>query len=296
MNTQITLDLHGANAPKGINVSDLERFLAEFRAALRVFSREQRQHQPKVAGRPSADDDAATALRLTSLTPGSAIMELTDAVPAATPDGAQAALDVDVSTTATENLVRLVRAIDADAVSPPVGAALSKARRALGPSDGYFGIAVAGRSSRVQIDRERIERWDLTASTPVAADISSIAGRLHAFETEDPPHFELRDQHGDNWSCVYDAALEPALLAAVRRLVTLRGRGSHERSKRAFTVEAVHLIPEPEQSEMFTAAPVDAAELIREQGLGGPQALGSLAVPDLTDDERSAFLAAIFDA
>ncbi|MFT4034441.1 MAG: hypothetical protein QM679_02570 [Patulibacter sp.] len=296
MSTQITLDLHGANAPDGINIAEFERFLAEFRTALRVFSRERREQVPNTAGRPSSDDDAATAFRLTSLRAGSAIMELTDLSPATGTSDGQPSLDIEVATTATDNLVSLMRAVEADAVSPKVGLALGKARRALGVNDGCFGVAVQGRVARVQIDRERVDRWSISTPDAAGGEVTSATGRLHAFETEAPPHVEVRDQDGRNWTCSYRPELEARLLSAVRRLVTLEGEGIHDGKKGRLQVTSVHVSPELEPSTMFTSTPLSVDELMEAQGIAGPQTLESLAIPGLTDDERDAFLAAIFDA
>jgi hypothetical protein len=284
----LTLDLHGANAPAGINLDDLERFVKAFRAALR-------QHQVDRGGEASGVAFAESRhrlgeLRMVSLRAGSAVIELADPLPEA--EATSRAAELDAPSVAFENAVDLTASIGRDEVSPGVAAELDRARRALG-RDGRFGVAIAGRVDRVQVDEARVARWTLPSARP-PQPVRRVVGRLHGLETEGTPRFMVRGQDGADWACQYEPELEPDLLASVRRLVVIDGSGERNGTRGSIEIERLTVVEEPSPAPMLLVP--ETADLRSGPDVARPQGLEALAVDGITDDERAAFLSAIFDA
>lgn len=290
---RVTLDLHGANAPEGINLDDLERFVGAFRAALRAFWLERSGGSPRPAGGVEAAVHACTNLRVTALRAGSAVLELATPIAAGGTD--QEPLDLEVRSSAIENLASLADAIENDQVGGDVAKALGRARKVLGADDGRFGMSVSGRSGRVEVTRDRVARWQDDAPPPASEAVTRVVGRLHGFELEGEPRFSVRGQDGSDWTCHYPPALEARLLAAVRSVVVVNGQGQRRGAKGTIAIEELDVVPELGSNPMFSSESADERSLASDQGVDRPQPLDGLRIVDLPDDERDAFLAAIFD-
>jgi hypothetical protein len=214
-------------------------------------------------------------------------------------DEEQAAI-ADAEALATENLRSLLDSIEhADAeVDVSVTEALEKARRALG-SDGRIGVVLAGgtrrpRPRRVDIDAERIAELERRARRQQPRQ-TRISGRLHMIDVE-PDRVGIRAGDGVDWTCTYPEELEKTVKALIDTNVSARGVGQRLGASRGtLALESIQPVGEYEQTELFTFERVPLDELMRQQGIRGPQGGASILPDDLTDDEVDAFVEALND-
>lgn len=280
----VKLNLKGERAKRGIELDSLERFIERFRAALRDFERSAtaREYQIRRGGHPDARSMAASSFRLVGYKIGSAILELEEAP--AVPE--EKTLQLPTEGLATQNLKHLLDSIDGGAVLDPVVIEeLDEARRAIG-EDGRFEVKVPTRRKAGVIDALTITKLrETTVVEPLPTELS-VYGRLHLIATEGTPRVEIRATDGYNWSCTYPPELEAQVLGLIKKQVYARGSGIKERANRGtLRLTEIQPLPEFEQTPLFSAKPVSASELERDQGIEGPQGLQSLSITDLPDDE-----------
>jgi hypothetical protein len=288
---RITLELQGERARQGVSLAAFDGFVTHLLTALRYHYRAATAAPVKKTGRPFGKDDLATAFRLTAFRTGSGIVTLE---PPVLEDARTPAL-AEVPTLAWENLGDL---LDAVAEERPLENAvldeLEAARRSLG-GDGRFSVELAGRETtrRQSFDEERIEKLRGPHHPPEARP-QAIVGLLHAIDLE-PDKVGIRAASGVEWSCRYPADLEDEVLKLIGSRVWVRGSG-RATSARSGTLEIdeIHLVPEHEQTSLFTGAPVPLDKLMSSQHVERPQGLMALADPEWPDDEESdRFLEAI---
>jgi hypothetical protein len=287
----VILDLHGSNAPRGIELDAFQSFLDHFRRALREWERAKTaRDRIGRAGRPGGLTETLTGFRLVRFREGSghAALEPVEQYAGESTMGEPAP---------TRNLRSLLAAVEVGEIIAPVASALDKARKAIG-DDGLFGVRVRSQPGRrVPIDWQTIERLQAAAiSEPVPDDVElSVSGVLHLVEVYEPLHVVIRAPDGVDWTCEYDPSLEPEVLRSVKSLVWATGSGRRTGANTgSLRLRTIQRVPTPEQTSLFTLLPIPADELARQQGIHGPQGLEALGDPDWADDEHDrAFLAYI---
>jgi hypothetical protein len=271
-----------------VDIDALETFFRHFRTALREYARARASEISHKGGRPTGRDQAATAFRLVDFRTGSGIATLD---PTMSPDDDMRVPMAPGEETLSETSLRaLLDDVHAErAVSAPVVAALSNARKAMG-DDGNFGVTVLGDRPipKVVIDAARIERLERTPPTATPTQ-QTIAGRLHMVETDLPNRrVAVRAQDGIDWTCTYSDDLRPLVARLVERLVRITGTGRIMSSASGrLEISTIEPIVEPVQDPLFTAETIPLEELRAAQGIAGPQGLDALIDPEWSDDEES---------
>lgn len=281
---EITLNLQGERAMRGIELDSLERFIDKFRAALRDFERADsaRAHQIRRGGHPDARSIAATSFRLIGYKTGSAVLKLEEVAP----DVDDPALRMPTDGLATQNLRSLLDSLESCDLDRAVIDDLDEARRSLG-EDGSFAVKVPHRRKTGRINAKTIDRLRTTSSGRVQPVEVTVFGRLHLIATEGTPRVEIRATDGYNWTCSYPPELESKILGLIKRQVRAHGMGVRERANRAtLRIDEISPLPHYDQTPLFSLDTVPAEELERDQGIAGPQGLSSLAIADLPDDEE----------
>lgn len=290
----ITLKLTGSRAPAGIELGALDGFITHFLAALRDFDRHERGEPVRRQGTPDAAASAATALRLVSLRPGSAIAELEGIGDVAGTNAETLPLG-DVPR-ARQVIDRLLDHLDQGGPLPTeVARSIESARRACG-DDGTIELTTttSGRTQRtVLIDRTTTEGLD--GELPPFAVVTSVSGRLSRI-AESPDRALIRSPDGTEWNCTYHEELADLLAPLWRSTIYATGEGERTSPRRGtFRLEHVASLLDDAQTALFSATPIDTDELLIGQGLREPQGLARVAARHaFTDDVEDAYLAAIF--
>jgi hypothetical protein len=291
---RITLRLEGEHARSGVSLAAFDSFIAHFISALRYHYRSSRAEPTKKAGRPFSEDQMATAFRLVEFRTGSgvAVLEppLLDDEPSLTSEIG------DVPTLAWANVGELLDAVEAGhPLAGAVAAELEAATRSLGPS-GRFSIDYRSqRKARYHLFTA--EEVPTLAAAPVLEGPcqQAITGVLHAIDLE-PDKVGIRTASGVDWSCRYPGELEHEVLALIGSRVWARGLGRMSSSRvGTLDLEAIQVVPDFEQTELFTGIPVALPDLLEQQGVHGPQGLATFTDPEWSAGEESdLFLEAAF--
>lgn len=275
----VRLDLHGAKAVRGVDIDALQGFLQYFRAALRDYDRATSHRREEVGrgGHPDARSKAVTNLRLTRFRVGSGIATLEE------PPALETGLPLDIEGTAIWNLKSLLDSIERGDLDRPVIDLLDEARRQLGP-DGRYVIAPVNHSPvELNLDTIRwLERAAAESDDPVH---TTVSGRLHLVEVEEPFRVEIRASDGTNWACAYPPELEDKVLSLVKSIVWARGIGRRKGKRGTMELQDIEGVPEYEQSELFTREHLSTEELERAQGIRAPQGLNAVQDAGWRDDE-----------
>lgn len=276
----------------GVSLSDFESFIEHFLRALREFDRSIRHEPQKKPGRPERRAKLITAFRLIRFEPGSGVATIEPVVDEETDDPPLFA-DVPPS---LSNLRLLTAAIEeGQPLSEDVIDALDRARRAAG-EDGSIGLLVPGDGVReTRIDRRVIESLPKT-SAPIAAEVTSVSGRLHLVDLE-PDRIAIRTSDGVEWVCSYPEALEQKILRLIGEIVWVTGSGRLSTPKKGtMQLDGIAPVFSGEQTALFTRGPVPMGELLARGGIEGPQGLEALADDEwIGDDADEAYIAALFD-
>jgi hypothetical protein len=286
---QITLTIKGARAQRGVSLSDFESLVDSFLAALRDYDRADRGEPTRKAGHPDRRAEAVTAFRLVGFQTGSGVVKIEPELVADLDDQ----LPVDDAPLSLTTLRALVDDLAGERPIPePVLDALGKACRAAG-SDGSMSIDLPDRTAGpVVVDRALLDRVAFAKDADERDEVRSVSGRLHLLDLE-PDRLGIRTAAGVEWSCRYPEALETRVKNLLDRIVWVEGSGQLTSPLRgAMTIERVDPV-DMEQSELFTAATVDAEELLARQGITAPQGLESLSDPEWDDENDDAYLTAL---
>lgn len=291
----VTLRLKGENADEGIEIVDLERFLSEFVSALRGFDRVRRSQPAVRGGAPARREAEVTAFRVVGLKKGSTVLTLVPRSEEA--DDEDALFDSDESI-ALDNLQALSRGFsEARDFDSDVADALSKARTVLGHESGAIEIGFPKRLAvpSLTVDKDTLDRVRAEQSDPQR--VTRVSGRLHLIDVE-PDRIAVRSPQGIDWTCRYEEALEPSVMALVGKIVIVEGEGV-VRSPRtgAMKVESIRLAYAHDQPALFTPDAVsDPDALMETQAIDQPQGLAGLGDPEWQDDdEGDRFLDYILD-
>lgn len=266
----------------------LDAFLGHFSRALRDLDRIGRGAPTGRPGSPEAEASAATALRVVSITPGSAVIELKPLR-----SGAEDQLKLDDTPRSRLVLDRLMDGIETGAGLPQeVVAALSKARRACG-DDGAFVMAARSRRD-VRIDETAIER--LAGDAPAPKTVNEVVGRLRQVGA-DPDQAVIDAPDGTEWRATFPRELEEQMRPLWLQPVRAAGEGSvTSRNRGAFTITSIAPAAEPVQTAFFSTEHRPLADVLAEQGITGPQGLATLVNDTpISDADEDSYLAAIFD-
>ncbi|HUF59599.1 MAG TPA: hypothetical protein VMR89_08995 [Actinomycetota bacterium] len=292
---QVTLILQGGRAERGIVLSAFDGFVTHFVRALRYHHRTSSTVDVRRPGRPMSDEELATAFRLVELRPGSAIAVLE---PAAIDDETTETLTPPPPPLAWRNLTGLIEAIEAEEpIDASVTDELESALRSLGTKPRLVvRVQSPGRKLEQVLDRARIKKIrsrlpQVTARTSVE---TAVTGILHAIDLE-PDRLAIRTPKGVDWPCFYPSDFETDVLSLVGRRVMVRGEVIAEPGrKRALQIIDIREVPEPEQTTLFTEAPVSLESLLVDQGVTRPQGLSRFSDPAWEDNEESnLFLSAV---
>lgn len=288
---RVVIELRGSRAIDGITLTSLESFIDEFVRGLRAFDRVRHGSRALKAGQPGARGEAATAFKIVSLRPGSAIATLEPL------QAGDAELFPGEGTLAISNLDALFAELDGSgSFDPDVADALERARAALGP-DGSIVISHRRgrrRIGRVVVDEGKVGRLRSRAPERAPGEIR-VVGRLHMIDLEPPHKVAIRAADGVDWLCRYEPELEAHVKALLDSTVWARGLGIVTGAQRgSLDIEEIHSAGDPEQGPLFTFERIPLEQLMSEQGVSGPQGeLTQLPPTALTDTEVDEYLHAI---
>jgi hypothetical protein len=287
--SQITLRITGARAERGVSLSDFESFIDNFLAALRDYDRASRGEPTRKSGHPDKRAEAVTAFRLVGFQTGSGVATLEPERFVADEEQLPVG-DIPLSLATLGALASDLAS--GRSVPVPVIDALGKACRSVG-ADGAVAIEAAGdKVPAVVIDDRLLERVALPSGADGDSEVRSVAGRLHLLDLE-PDRLGIRTASGVEWSCRYPEGLKERVKSLLDRIVWVQGIGRLTSPLRgAMVIERIEPV-ETEQSALFTATPVDEAELRASQGITEPQGLDALSDPDWDDETDDAYLAAL---
>lgn len=291
----VTLKLEGSKAKRGVALATFETFIDQFLTALRYHYRATGAEPAKKTGHPTTKEELVTAFRLVGFRTGSGIAVLEPE----TEEEEETELG-NVPTLALANLTSLLDAVDSrEPLDGAVITALEGARKALG---------VAGRFSVTMRDADapapRVVALDETLMGELrpereeaAERVQTISGSLHAIDLE-PDKVGIRTATGVDWSCRYPPELEEVVKSLIGSRVWVRGVGGLSSARSgSLTIDELHVIPEHEQTALFTHETVPLEDLLTRQALRAtPQGLRAVTDPEWEDsDESDRFLEAIFD-
>ena len=263
--------------------------MREFQNLLRTHARGQRG-DPIVRKGRSSDDQAAIALRVVRLTPGSAVLEIADVEPE-TPAGERLTT---VPGVGLANLTSLIDGISGASLAPETVAQLESVRRSMGPAGSIeFADRRTGRmTTRARVDRQLIERM---APTPTLVEDRAVraVGGLRAIDL-DQHLLAVRSVHGVEWRCRYDVELHDLILTLIDGVVEVRGVGREVGPRRGeLRISSIQEIDEASQLALFSDEVVATSTLLEASGITAPQgfaALISSVWDDESDDDVIAFL------
>jgi hypothetical protein len=293
---QITLTLEGEQARKGVSLDAFDAFIDHFTTALRYHYRASRFAEVKKTGHPFAEERLVTAFRLVEFRIGSGVAVLEPPL-TEHPEPLLADIGVDLTTLAWTNVAGLLDALQTTGdIDRSVARELEAATKALG-KDGRFTI-----DYRSQTDQRRVEIYDarlaplLTPESDLEGGLQAITGVLHSIDLE-PDKVGIRTASGLDWTCRYPSHLEKAVGAMLGARVWVCGSGKATSARAgSLDITEIQLLPEFEQTELFTGEPVALGDLMKQQGIDRPQGLDSLADPDWEAGvESDLFLAALLD-
>lgn len=282
----ITLTLSGSRAPDGMDLVALQSFLGHFTRALRGLDRHERGVEIGKPGQPEAEANAATALRVVSISSGSAVIALE---PLRSDGDDRLPLDDPArSRIVCERMMDGIRTgtgLPGDVVD-----ALAKARRACG-DDGVFEIAASDRSARV--DTAAIDRM-ASGESSEPENVVLIAGRLRKLAA-DPDQAVIDGSDGTEWRANFPQELEETMRPLWLKAVRAEGEGRLTGPARGtFAITAIAAAAEQLQSAFYSPQHRPLSELLAEQGIGGPQGLETLVNDEpISEADEDAFFAAV---
>jgi len=188
---------------------------------------------------------------------------------------------------AMSNLVSLVGRLETRAeIDPDVVDALGSATRSLGDGGRIeLDVLAEGARTRVSVDEALLRSVERTNGGGVE-EIGHVSGRLHMIDLE-PDRVGIRAPNGMEWTCHYPDDLEERIKQLVDQAVVATGSGRKVSAQRGtMALEDIAPAVEHRQDTLFTAEQVPLAELMAQQGIAGPQGLGSLGDPEWEDDEE----------
>ena len=280
----MTLRLSGSRAGRGLPLSDLETFVKHFTAALRGHERVRRDEPARKTGHPERRSESAVAFRLVGLEPGSALLTLEPMGRSSETDDSLFDAEGEL---AMSNLVSLVGRLETRAeIDPDVVDALGSATRSLGDGGRIeLDVLAEGARTRVSVDEALLRSVERTNGGGVE-EIGHVSGRLHMIDLE-PDRVGIRAPNGMEWTCHYPDDLEERIKQLVDQAVVATGSGRKVSAQRGtMALEDIAPAVEHRQDTLFTAEQVPLAELMAQQGIAGPQGLGSLGDPEWEDDEE----------
>ncbi|MDX6583013.1 MAG: hypothetical protein QOI10_2197 [Solirubrobacterales bacterium] len=191
----------------------------------------------------------------------------------------------------TENLEAMLDAMERRELPEVVNEALTRACGALG-TGGTIKVTSRQRSHPVMIDAERLAEMRPEAR-PTPPRATSISGRLHLVDVE-PDRIGIRASSGIDWICDYPEELEELVTGLVGQIVWVAGEGEQTSARRgSMRIDEVRAVEQGDQSEFFTWAPVDDAELMDRQGIREPQGLERVAEGGWDAETDQAYLDAL---
>ncbi len=263
-----------------IDLAALALFATGLQKAMRAVAARVRKRPSK--GRPAKSIERATGLRLVSIRAGSTTLVL------------RSAAEDQFGGLADDTLKELERVVSGlhEPVDESVVSALEEARRGLG-SSGKFAIRRASSAAPLVVDQGKLDalrRRALQLSEVVAlTGVVTVSGWLHMVDLA-PDEVVIATPEGVEWRATYPADLESIVRSLVGAIVVASGHGSRtSTSTGRLALQMIEAAPQVTLGRTFLIDGLhgdnDLVELMKQQGIRGPQTLRRPAELDEADVE-----------
>lgn len=284
MSTPFEFRLQDMPAADGsIEADDLLAIVTGLKHIALALARETAEAHPR--GRPNHQVDRLAALQI-SLAPGSTRIQFVRA-----PQANALPLDFDDEATVDSRFEELIDALSRNDrpawVTSPVATGVAELARALGKASPRVEFSARGVvRAMIQTASVRADLWK-DKSKRHLDDVVSYIGRLEKVDLHSG-EFRIRDDAGFGYAL--PSVVDPMSAAKlVGTHVLAEGEAERSRDGAVAKIHGATLTPAPDPLEEFTPQPTQTLEELLASA-PGPSGDG---IPDLTDDEVEAFLAAI---